>query len=356
MNNKTYSVTVGIDLGDNLHTICAIDHNGDILHKKTIKNNLAGINDYFRLYPDPGEVLVIIETGTHSPWISNHLKKTGFTVLVGNARKLRLIWEQPFKDDDRDAEMLARIGRFDPKLLEPITHRGRQAHQDLAVVKARDILVSSRTRIVTHIRGTVKSFGHKISSCSAESFARQARNQIPEGLEAAIGPLLDTLESINRNIAAYDREIKKISTEKYPETVRLQQVAGVGPLTALSYVLTLEDATRFKKSRDVGPYLGLTPRRDQSGETDRQLPISKAGNGFMRRLLVSAAHYILGPFGPQTDLRQYGERIAARGGKITKRKAVVAVARKLAVLLHRLWVSGKTYEPLRKNRQVAAAV
>jgi len=112
-------------------------------------------------------------------------------------------------------------------------------------------------------------------------------------------------------------------------------------------VLTLEDPGRFRQSRAVGPYLGLCPRRDQSGGRDAQLRITKRGDAMLRRLLVSGAQYILGPFGPDTDLRRWGLRLAARGGKNAKKRAVVAVARKLATLLHRLWVSGATYQPLR---------
>ena len=118
-------------------------------------------------------------------------------------------------------------------------------------------------------------------------------------------------------------------------------------MTALAYLLTLEEPGRFEQSRSVGAYVGLTPRRDQSGQTDKQLRITQCGDGYLRQLLVTSSHYILGPFGPDSDLRRYGLRIAERGGKNAKKRAVVAVARKLAVLLHHLWKTGVDYEPLR---------
>jgi len=149
------------------------------------------------------------------------------------------------------------------------------------------------------------------------------------------------------------QQVKKISEEKYPETELLRAIKGVGPITALAFVLILEDPERFSKSRQVGSFIGLTPSRDQSGEIDKQLRITKAGNPLLRRLLVGAAQYILGPFGEACDLRRFGLKLSARGGKNAKRRAVVAVARKLTVLLYRLWRHGEIYGPLytakRKN-------
>jgi len=156
-------------------------------------------------------------------------------------------------------------------------------------------------------------------------------------------------------IQEYDKKIEKLAREKYGHTALLRQVKGVGPITALAYVLTLENPKRFVKSRDVGPYLGLVPRQEDSGESQPQLGISKAGDTMVRKLLVGSAQYILGPFGPDTDLRRYGVRLCERGGKNAKKRAAVAVARKLAVLLHCLWVSGEVYEPLRHGMAATTA-
>jgi len=167
-------------------------------------------------------------------------------------------------------------------------------------------------------------------------------------------PLVIQVETLTESIATYDKKIEDLGSTKYDQTKLLRQVKGVGPITALAYVLTLEDPERFRKSRDVGPYLGLIPKQEDSGDSQPQLGISKAGDRMLRRLLVGSAHYVLGPFGPDTDLRRYGLRLCERGGKNAKKRAVVAVARKLAVPLHRLWRSGEVYEPLRQAKTTAA--
>ena len=160
---------------------------------------------------------------------------------------------------------------------------------------------------------------------------------------------------MNNQIKELEKEIEQLSIKKYPETKYLRQVPGVGPITALSYVLYIEDPARFNKSRQIGPFLGLTPRRDQSGDVDKQLSITKAGNKYLRHLLVGCAQYIMGPFGPESNLRLHGLAIAARGGKNAKKRATVAIARKLAVLLHRLWITEKEYQPFYNihNKQAA---
>ena len=265
---------------------------------------------------------------------------------MGNARKLRAIWDSAEKYDERDAEMLARIARFDPKLLYSVQHRGADAQADLAVVKARDLLVKGRTRLITHTRNSVKSLGHRLPKCSPESFHARVQDELPAELYPALIGIIEVVGRLNQQIRNYDEQIRGLCEEHYPETKHLRQITGVGAVTALAYVLTLEEPGRFKHSRQVGPFLGLTRRIDQSGQTDKQLPISKAGDEYLRRLLVGSAHYILGPFGPPCRLREHGERIAARGGKNAKKRAVVAVARKLAVLLHHLWKTGQVYEPM----------
>ncbi|MDP9474147.1 MAG: transposase [Actinomycetota bacterium] len=158
--------------------------------------------------------------------------------------------------------------------------------------------------------------------------------------------MVATIASLTEKIGDYGRRIEELATERYPESELLRQVQGVGALTALTFVLTLEDPQKFGRSRAVGAYLGLAPGNDQSGDSAPQRRISREGDEMLRRLLVGSAQHILGPFGPDSDLRRHGEKIARRGGKNAKKRAVVAVARKLAVLLHRLWSSGEVYEPL----------
>jgi transposase len=245
--------------------------------------------------------------------------------------------------------MLARVARLDPKLLSPIHHRGPRAQADLALIRSRGILVESRTRLICHVRGSVKSWGERLPSCSAPSFAKKMAGAIPEQLRVALGPVLEQIASLTAKIQAMDKSLERMCEEDYPETKVIRQPKGVGPLTSLRFVLTLEDAARFKKSRDVGPFLGMTPRKKDSGNSSPQLRITKAGDVGLRTSLVNCAQYILGRHGEDCDLRRWGLRLAERGGKNAKKRAVVAVARKLAVLMHRLWVSGEVYEPLRHS-------
>jgi transposase len=230
----------------------------------------------------------------------------------------------------------------------------------MALIRSRQAMIGCRTQLVNHVRGAVKSFGARLPKCPARSFHKRAAAHIPEALRPALEPILQQIASLTERIRDYDRQLEAISDEHYPETGLLRQVEGIGPLTALTFVLTLEDPHRFEKSRSVGAYLGLVPARDQSGDRDpREKRISKEGDEMLRRLLVGSAHYILGPFGSDSDLRRHGEKIASRGGKNSKKRAAVAVARKLSVLLHHLWVSGEVYDPLynvhRRQEQKEAA-
>jgi transposase len=242
---------------------------------------------------------------------------------------------------------------MDPKLLHPIRHRQGSAQADLAVIRSRDGLVGCRTKLINLARGMVKSMGGRLPGCSSECFPQRARQKLPKELRQALLPVLESITLLTRRIRRYDQLIERLASERYPETVLLRQVSGVGAVTALSYVLTVEDPERFRSSRSLGVYFGLCPRRSQSGDQDPELRITKAGDADLRRLLIGSAHYILGPFGPDTDLRRWGLDLAARGRKNAKKRAVVAVARKLAVLLHRLWVTAEVYEPLRNSQSGA---
>ncbi len=339
------SITVGMDLGDRKIAVCVLDEEGRKVEEVEIANTESGVKKFISGYQGYS-VRVAMETGTHSPWVSRMLKREGCEVLVGNARKLRMIWKSARKSDRRDAEMLARVARYDRELLSPVQHRNEQAQADLAFIRSRDVLVRVRCKLVNHVRSVVKTFGGRVPSCSTDAFSRKAEEYIPVSLKEALMPLIGEIQRLGEQIKRYDRLIVSLGEDRYPETKVLAQVTGVGTLTALAYVLTLEDDQRFKKSRTVGAFLGMVPRRDQSGDTDKQLRITKAGNGYMRRLLVGCAHYILGPFGPDSDLRRHGMKLTARGGKNAKRRSVVAVARKLSVLLLRLWKTNGLYDPL----------
>jgi transposase len=341
--------TAGLDLGDKYSYLCLIDQeSGEIIEEGRLITTPEALRRRFASEPS---LRIAIETGTHSPWVSRLLEGCGHEVLVANARKLRLIYSNKRKTDEVDAENLARLARLDPKLLYPLKHRGEGSQAHLAIVRSREALIGCRTQLVNHVRGTVKSFGARLPKCPARSFHNRAAEHVPEPLLPALGPILEQIGSLTERIRDYDRKLEEISEEHYPETELLRQVEGVGPLTALTFVLTVEDPHRFEKSRSVGAYLGLVPATERSGDRDPQKRISKEGDEMLRRLLVSGAHYVLGPFGSDSDLRRHGQKIASRGGKNSKKRAVVATARKLSVLLHSLWVSGEVYEPLRNSHR-----
>ena len=345
------TLTIGIDLGDRKSQMCILDGAGDCVEESQIMTNPETLRARFE---SQAPMRIALEVGTHSAWVSELLGKLGHDVIVANARKLRMIFQSDTKNDRLDAEQLARVARMDPKLLYPIEHRERSARADLAVMRSRDALVTTRTRIVNHIHGVLKSFGHRVKKYAAPGFHRQVVDKISDELRPALQPLLDTLEAIAEQVLKLDREIRRLSTKAYPETSLLNQVGGVGPITALRYVLTIEDPRRIERSRNVGAYLGLRPKQRQSGQRDPELRITKAGDRELRRLLVQCAQQILGPFGKDSDLRRWGLELASRGGATAKKKAVIGVARKLAVLLHRLWLTGEVYEPLRNaTRQEA---
>lgn len=351
MNSNTY--TIGLDLGDRRHHACVLDGAGEILAEEVLVNTREVLTAFGARYP---KATIIMETGTHSPWISRLLTALGHPVIVANARKLRAITESTTKSDREDAQMLARLGRADPKLLSPVRHRREATQRALVRLKVREALVHSRVNLINSVRFLLKSLGVFVSSSiKAMAFTRKVRVQLAAADATLVTPLLAAIDALNTEIKQLDLELETLARETYPVTERLRQIPGVGPLTALCFVLTLESPERFADARAAGPYLGLVPKRDQSGESDPQLGITKAGHVQLRCLLVNCAHYILGPFGPPCALRSAGERIAARGGKSAKKRAVIAVARKLAVTLLALWKSGADYQPSGPQHQPLAA-
>jgi len=351
MKKKTSSssaITIGIDLGDRKHAVCVLVAKGEILKQETIANNRGSLAALSRRYPG---ALMVMEVGTHSPWTSRFLEGLGHRVLVANPRKLRAIYQNERKSDRKDAEILARLARSDEKLLHPVRHVCEEMQRDLLQIKMRDNLVRQRVDIISSVRGTLKSLGIMLPSPNSESFARHARrilgNEHPQHL-ALVEASLCVLDVMTQQIRSLEKSIETMAAEQYPEAEFLTQLAGVGTLTSLTFILTIGDPTRFRRKRDVGAFLGLVPRRDQSGETDKQLSITKAGDSYLRKLLVQAAHYILGPFGPDTALKRKGLKLTECGGPRARRKAVVAVARNLAVLLLTLWHDEAIYQANRR--------
>lgn len=345
------ALTIGLDLGDRFTEGWVLDGSGEVVEAFRVRTTEPALSSRLASFPP---CRVVLEVGTHSPWVSRCVAKQGHETIVANPRRVRLIAENDSKSDGVDAELLARLGRVDAALLKPIVHRGAEAQRDRILIQARDGFVRARTQLVNQVRGFAKALGTRVPSSSTEAFPKRVRATTPMDLFPGLETLLDTIDQLTTTIRQMDREVERLCRERYPETQLLRQVPGVGAITALYYVLTIEDPGRFAKSRSVGAYVGLRPKQRDSGEQQPQLRITKAGDALLRRLLVSAAHYILGPFGPDTDLRRAGLRMAERGGSAAKKRAIVAVARRLAVLLHRLWVTGEVYERLRAEAAWAA--
>jgi transposase len=349
---KEQKLTIGVDLGDRSSAYCILNEAGKIIFEHKLPTTPQAMKQVFGSMP---RCRIAMETGTHSPWVSRLLSALGHEVIVAHAQKVRLITKSRRKDDRLDARSLARLVRIDPELLSPVKHRSAQAQLHLTEIRARAVLVSTRTALVNAARGLVKSYGERLRKCGTQQFSRETASGLSTGLREALDLLLREVESLNERIQEYDRRIEQMSKKTYPETALLKQIKGVGELIATAYVLTIEDPHRFRKSRDAGCFVGLQPGRRNSGESEPQMHISKEGDEYLRTLLVQGAHYILGPFGEDSDLRRWGQQLSARGGKTAKKRAVVAVARKLAVLLHRLWVSGEVYEPLRNSQKAISA-
>jgi len=325
---QSQRLTIGLDLGDRWSWYCMLNEAGEVLLEQKVATTPKAMKEVFGAMP---RSRIALETGMHSPWVSRGLSELGHEVIVAHARNVRLIGESRRKDDRFDARTLARLARIDPQLLCPVKHRSAQAQSHLTVIRARAGLVRSRTSLINTARGLTKSYGERLRGCSPRTLNAEKARQLSPELQAALEPLLGAIEALSERIYEYNQQIAKIAKESYPQVARLEQVKGVGTLIALTYLLTLEDAQRFRKSRDVGCYVGLQPGRRNSGQSEPQLHISKEGDPYLRTLLVQGAE---------------------RGGKNGKKRAVIATARKLAVLLHRLWVSGEAYEPLRNSRAV----
>lgn len=351
---QSTTATLGIDLGDrwsHLHMLSTAT--GEVESGRRVRTR---VEDLSALFSGMSPRRIVLETGTHSNWVARLAMRHGHEVIVAQARRLRMIYENPTKSDAVDAKMLADLGSTHPDLLHPAHVRSEQVQSDLAVLRARENLVAARTKLVNAARGLSKSLGHVLPVCSTESFPRKAWEDCPEGLRPALQPLLVAIASLTRQIRAAERSVARLCTGRYAKQVApLLQVPGVAELTALAFVLVVGTPAHFRRTRDVGAFLGLVPRRDQSGASDPQLPITKCGDPMLRRLLGQSAHWILGPFGSDSDLRRWGLKLIERRGKGGKRRALVAVTRRLAVLLLALWKSGATYEALKNANQSASS-
>ena len=340
------NLTVGLELSDTHAHYCVVNAHGQVLRTGHARTTATALEH--TLTPWPGS-RVVLEVGTHSPWVSRLLTRLGHEVLVANARQLRLIYASHRKSDRVEAEALARLGRLDPVLLHPIHHRSAQAQADLAQLRARDCLVRTRTELINHVRGAVKAVGERLPASSAPAFAAKVQAYLPSELAAALTPVLTLIRAVTDQIRTQDRALDALARTRYPEARHLRQVAGIGPLIALCYLLRAH--ARGPAALPLEPRGGRGPRPLPAagwfGDSAAAAAHHQRGDAMLRRLLVSGAQYILGPFGPDCDLRRWGLALAERGAGNARKRAVVAVARKLAALLHRLWVTGSVYQPLR---------
>lgn len=345
-------LTTGLDLGDRMTHHCTLDARRQV----TGRGKFATTRDaLMREFGGVSPRRVVIEAGSQSLWVNHLLRELGHEVMVVDPRRVQKLVAGNRKTDRRDAESLARLALGVPELLGVAHHRSFETQADLSMLRSRDILVRMRTMLVCHVRGIAKLFGIKLPGCAAANFHRRVIKLIPDQLQPALKPVLDTLGDLDRHIEESDETLQSATEARHPEAKLLRQVPGVGPIVAMAFALTVGDPHRFRRSRDIGPWVGLTPDKRASGDADPQLSIHRRGDSYLRRLLVIASHHILGPFGKDSDLRRYGLRLCERGGGNAKKRAVCAVARKLAVLLHRLWVSGSPYEPLRNSTKQMVA-
>jgi len=338
--DKSTAFTVGIDLGDRVAHACAV-RGGEVIERFSFKMSL---DDVVNAFVDRDRCTVALEAGAQCAWVTEALQDLGFEVVVANPRKLKAISTNTRKNDRNDAEMLARLVAVDRSLLSPVTLRDPAQQRALNLLGTRHALVEQRTAAINRIRSCCKSVGLRLQSTAPTALAK-LQSDIPAPLRDCLAPLFALVSFVNGQIHDLDTQLQDIAERDYPVTQRLQTVKGVGPVTSLAFVLVLGQFERFPSGRHAAAYLGLVPRQDQSGAIDRQLGISKTGNTYLRQLLTQCAHSILGANGQDSELRRWGLAIAERGGKNAKKRAVVATARKLAVLLYCMWKHGTTWNP-----------
>jgi transposase len=344
---------VGLDVGDRTSVAWILDEAGNPAWSGKVLTKTGAMERHFGGRP---RIRIVLEAGTHAHWLTRALEALGHEVIMVNPRRLELVTKNERKSDMRDARILANMGHADTslKLLSPVRPKTAQQIADRSVITLRRALVASRTSLVLSVRGVVKATGDRLPHRSPESFHKLDLSRLQAELIPTVSAVMQAIFRLNKQIKKLDRAIESMSEDRYPVTSLLRQVSGVGPITSMLFVLIIGDPRLFKKSREAGAFVGLVPRRHQSGASEPQLRVTKTGDRLLRSHLVQCAHYILGHHGPDSDLKRFGQRIIDRGGRYPKRRAVVAVARKLAVLLHSLWMSAEVYEPLRHSNDPVA--
>jgi len=350
-----YCTTIGADVSDRTTKICVMTKadGGErrIVIETTCATTEAGFEEAFSKFDRSWPV--VFETGTHCRWMDRLFRRMGFKTIVGNPRKIPSITKSNTKNDRNDARELARLALADPAMLHPVFLRDEMFQQMLRFHHARNMLISQRTQTINQIRGFAKSMGHRIKCSSTEKFHELCKGDWPRALEECAWPLMGSLKAINLKIKAYDKLIARLAERPEFKSMveRVRAVYGVGIIGSTVFIAAIGGRPdRFGHARDVGAYLGMTPRQDQSGDNDKQLHITHAGADIVRTTLVECAGVVMMSNARDTDLKLKGLRIAMHGGQIARRKAKVAVARGLAVtMLALLKDPEREYVPLSED-------
>jgi transposase len=346
-NIMTQVAAIGIDLGDRESHYACVQQEGHLLEEGRVAMSISSFQKAFSVF-EPTRIA--IEAGAQSRWVAKVLEELGHEVIVANPRQVQLISANNSKNDANDAKLLAKLARVDPELLSPLKHRPESDQTALLAIRARAQLVKTRTALMHSMRGMVKCYGIRLPHADSASFCERCRLAVPAALLPQLEGVFKIVQELSLQIAAYDELVEAIAKTQYPAVEKLREVPGIGTLTALTYVTTLADPKRFRSSRDVGAFLGLRPRQQQSGSKNPQLGITKAGDVYLRTLLVQSAHCVLRKYAPDTALKRWGEKLCERGGANAKKRAIAAVARKLAVLLHKLWITGAEFQAFPASR------
>jgi transposase len=342
---------VGLDVSLKQTSICVVDQAGSVVREGVVDSDPELIAAFVRSKA-PGALRIGLETGPTTTWLWTELKRLGLPVICIDARHAKAVLKMQINKSDRnDAAGIARImqtGWFKEVRVKTI-----DSHLIKALLVSRALLVKIKRDLENQIRGLLKNLGLIIGRAKFNVFAVRAEELIedrPE-LEAVIKPLLAARKAIEGQVADLDRKVLKLARHDV-QVRRLMTVPGVGPVTALCFKATIDDPTRFKRSRSVGAYVGLTTRRHASGEVDWSGRISKCGDAMLRMYLFEAAGVLLTRVPKWSALKAWGIRLAKRNGL---RKAKVAVARKLAVILHRMWIDETEFNWSKKEAAASQA-
>jgi transposase len=284
-------------------------------------------------------VRIGLETGPTATWLWTELKQLGLPVICIDARHAKAVLKMQINKSDRnDAAGIARI--MQTGWFKEVRVKDLDSHSVRALLASRALLVKIKRDLENQVRGLLKNLGLVIGRAKFNTFAKRAEELIegrPE-LMAAVKPLLEARNAIEQQVDDLDRKVMRLA--RNTQVRRFMTAPGVGPITALCFLATIDDPTRFTRSRSVGAYAGLTTRRYASGEIDWTGRISKCGDKMLRSYLYEAANVLLTRVAKWSALKAWGVRLAKRSGL---RKAKVAVARKLAVILHRMWIEGTEF-------------